>query len=280
MGHLEPLTPVDTVPLYPALHRELLRLIRRLDADDWLRPTVAKVWRVRDVAMHLLDGDLRRLSAGRDRHRLDTGPVSSYADVVALIQRLNTDGVRYGDRLSPRLLSDLLEVTGRWVSAHMAELPPHDAATFAVAWAGESRSEHWMDIGRDYTERWHHQMQIRDAVGAPLLLERVWLQPLLDLSVRAFPRAYRDVAADVGAAIVFSIRPADDMDWSVIRDAGGWVVQRGVAAQPVAQVQVDADTAWRLLYNALAPEDVHARVVTVGDRRLVEPMLAARSVMV
>jgi hypothetical protein len=42
-----------------------------------------------------------------------------------------------------------------------------------------------METGREYTERWHHQMQIREAVGAPGLLERRWYQPVLDLSVRA-----------------------------------------------------------------------------------------------
>ena len=46
-------------------------------------------------------------------------------------------------------------------------LPSHGRAIFSVAWAGESESENWFDVARDYTERWHHQQQIRDAVGRP-----------------------------------------------------------------------------------------------------------------
>jgi hypothetical protein len=58
------------------------------------------------------------------------------------------------------------------LAAAVAALPPHAEAPFGVAWAGETRSANWLDTGREYTERWHHQMQIRDAVGAPPLLER------------------------------------------------------------------------------------------------------------
>jgi hypothetical protein len=45
-------------------------------------------------------------------------------------------------------------------------------------------------------------MQIRDAVGAPGLLEPRWLDPLLDLSVRAFRRAYRTSRRPSGRAVV------------------------------------------------------------------------------
>ena len=53
---------------------------------------------------------------------------------------------------------------------------PHDdpdaPAVFSVAWAGEDKSAHWFDVAREYTEKWHHQQQIRDAVGRPDLASR------------------------------------------------------------------------------------------------------------
>lgn len=278
---MEMLTPVYTATLFPALHAELIALLRGLGDDDWLRPTVAGAWRVRDVAAHLLDGDLRRLSFDRDRHRLPSeGPLSTFADIVALIDRENASGVAYARRLSPRLITDLLEVTGRWMSDFVAGLPPHAQAPISVAWAGEERSENWMDMGREYTERWHHQMQIRDAVGAPGLLERRWLHPLLDLSVRAFRRAYDGVAAEPGTAVVLEVDAEGENTYSVVRGASGWDVFRGAAAGAAARVRMDADTAWRLLYNALPPDAARARVTISGDAALTEPMLRARSVMV
>jgi hypothetical protein len=236
---------------------------------------------VRDVAAHLLDGDLRKLSAGRDGHQMPPdGPLSSFADVVGLIGRLNASGVAFAARLSPRVVTDLLEVTGRWVAEHVAALPLHGDALYPVAWAGEARSESWMDTGREYTERWHHQMQIRDAAGAPGLLGRRWLHPLLDLSVRAVRRAYQDVEAQPGTAVVFEVRAEGENTWSVVRDSVGWDVLRGAPADPAARVRMDADAAWRLLYNALPPDAARARVTITGDPALAEPMLRARSVMV
>jgi hypothetical protein len=257
-------------------------LLRGLGEKDWTKPTVAGAWRVKDVAGHLLDGQLRKLAFGRDAGvHFDRGPASgAYADVVAFINELNVTGVGYAARLSPRLLTDLLEVAGEWVARYVASLPPEGEARFAVDWAGEARSTNWMDTGREYTEHWHHQMQIRDAVGAPGLFQPRWLDPLLDLSVRAFARAYQELSAPAGSAVGFEVRGEPPRAWSVVRAASGWVVMRGRAEQPAASVQADADTAWRLLYNALPPDAARARLTTAGDPALLEPLFRARSVMV
>jgi hypothetical protein len=277
----EPMTPIHTAELFPGLHAELIALLRGLDDAGWSAPTVAGAWRVCDVAAHLLDGDLRKLSICRDGGGLaGDGPPPSFQAVVHLINDANASGVAYAQRLSPRVITDLLEVTGRWVAEYVAALPPHGQAVFPVAWAGEARSENWMDTGREYTERWHHQMQIRDAVGAPGLLRRRWLHPLLDLSVRALPRAYGAVDAAPGTAVVLDVDAEDENVWSVVRQASGWEVFRGAAPDAVTRVRVDADTAWRLLYNALSPDAARARVAIEGEAALAEPMLRARSVMV
>jgi uncharacterized protein (TIGR03083 family) len=278
---MEPLTPIYTAPLFPPLHQELLALLRGLAPADWERPTVAGSWRVRDVAAHLLDVDLRKLSVQRDGHLAPPEePTDGYGALVRFLNRLNGDWVAAARRLSPRVLVDLLAVTGPAVSALVAELPPHEPAIFSVAWAGESQSENWFDVGRDYTERWHHQMQIRDAVDAPLLLERRWLHPLLDLSVRALPRTYESVMAAEGTAIVFEVSGVEGEAWSLVRSAGGWSVYRGAAPEPAAVVRADPDASWRLLYNALTPETAANRVDVEGDAALAAPLLSTRSVMV
>src|SRR5689334_7783825 len=61
---------IDTRYLFAPLHAELMSLLRGLTPDDWERPTLARAWRVRDVAAHLLDTQLRRLSGHRDGHLL------------------------------------------------------------------------------------------------------------------------------------------------------------------------------------------------------------------
>lgn len=279
-GDMEPLTPIYTADLFAPLHSELIGLLRGLKEDDWTRPTVAGAWLVRDVAGHLLDIDLRELSGARDKHSWSSRTASSFADIVALINDDNAAGIEWARRLSPRLLVDLLEVTGAWVSAYVQKLPPHAMARIGVAWAGEDISENWMNIGREYTERWHHQMQIRAGIGTAGLLQRHWFYPVLDLSVRAFRRAYQGVPADPGSSVVFEVDAEGENVWSIIREEASWELMRGRAPRATTYVRADAETAWRLLYNALPQGSAKSRLAITGDPRLVGPLIAARSVMV
>ena len=278
---MEPVTPVYTAALFPPLHQELLALLRGLSAEDWERPTVAGRWQVRDVAAHLLDVDLRKLSVNRDGHLpAPAEPIRSHEELVRFLDGLNAAWVGAARRLSPRVLVELLSLTGPLVADLVGSLPPHEPATFPVGWAGELASENWFDVGRDYTERWHHQMQIRDAVGAPLLLERRWLGPLLDLSVRALPHAYRDARAPGGTAVTVRVTGEAGGAWSLVREADGWRLHRGAAPEATLVVTLDPDDAWRLLYNALPAGTARRRVRMQGDTSLAEPLFVTRSVMV
>src|SRR5262245_29155330 len=229
-----------------------MSLLRALPADDWEKPTVARAWRVRDVAAHLLETQLRKLSGGRDGHRLTPD-----RPLVDFLNHLNATWVDVARRFSPRVIVDLLEISGTAVAAFIATLDLHARAPFAVAWAGQSESQNWMDIGREYTEWWHHQMQIRDAVGAPLLLDAKWFEPLIRISV-------------------YAIRPS--VPTLLLID--GFRFALGPAGEPAVIVRTDADTAWRMLYNALSREEIAARVMIEGDQAEAEAVVRARSVMV
>lgn len=277
---LEPLGPRYVAHLFVPLLGELLTLLRGLSPDEWDRATVAGAWRVRDIAAHLLDDDLRKLAACRDDHLLPLdGPIETDRDLARFINGLNGSGVAYAARLSPRLLVDLLATTGVWVADFISALPPHGPSTFAVSWAGESTSENWMDSGREYTERWHHQMQIRDAVSLPRLLAPTWMEPLLDFSVRALPHAYAACDAPTGTVVSLEVSGETAGAWSVVRDGRAWRVCRGRPASPDTLVRVGTDDAWRLFYNALPADAIAARVQVTGDPSLGEPLLGARSVI-
>ena len=162
---------------------------------------------MRDVAAHLLDGDLRRLSLQRDGHALSLPreAMASEEGLVAFLNALNADWVRAAARLSPRILLELLRSAGQAAATFLASLDPEGRAFLPVGWAGEAVSKNWMDVGREYTERWHHQQQIRLAVGATLLLDPRWLRPVLELSLRALPHRYRRVAAREGESLQIEI---------------------------------------------------------------------------
>jgi len=259
-----------------------MRLLRRLEPPDWERSTLAPAWSVRDVVAHLLDGQVRRLSFQRDQlaSLAPDGQASGYGELVRFLNGLNAEWIRAARRISPRLLIDFLEVTGPQLAELFASLDPDGPAFFPVAWADESQSENWFDIGREYTEQWHHQAQIRDAVGAPLLLDREWLQPVWKLSMKAFCRVLKDISAEPGTALVVHVTGDAGGTWSVVAAAGGWSVFDGEHPRPAARAGCDGDTAWRLFFNALPEGSARRRIVTEGDGVLLERLFRVRGVMV
>jgi hypothetical protein len=148
-----------------------------------------------------------------------------------------------------------------------------------VAWAGEASSPVWFDIGREYTERWLHQQQIREAVGAPGLLGREWLYPALDIFTRALPHTYRAVRAEPGQSIHFAIQGEAGGDWTLRRRAQGWSLFTGRDDHPAARVSLDQENAWRLFSKTLSPEAARRSVRIEGDPRLGEPVFGALAVM-
>ena len=58
--------PILTAHLLPVIEARLIELLRSLDQSEWEIQTVAPAWKVKDVAAHLLDTQLRKLSRVRD----------------------------------------------------------------------------------------------------------------------------------------------------------------------------------------------------------------------
>jgi uncharacterized protein (TIGR03083 family) len=276
-----PLPVVDTRPLFRPLIGEIVSVLRALSPDDWLRPTVAGSWRVRDVAAHLLDTALRRLSSGRDGWRSLDGPrlTGAEPDFVARINELNAIWIRATDRLSPRVLTDLYAVAGaglaEWFETASLEAP----AAIAVSWTGDSRSAAWLDIGREFTEVWHHGAQIRDAVGAGAFPDPAWLHAVLEIALHALPHAYGRLHGEPGLAVIVEISGPAGGTWTLRYDRR-WDIDEGESRRAAARATIEDEAAWRLWFNAL-PRETAQRVVRVeGDSSLVQPLIAARSVIV
>src|SRR5262249_61866205 len=136
--------------------------------------------------------------------------------------------------------------TGPQVATLFAGLDPEARAFLGVAWAGEDDSPNWLDVGREYTERWHHQQQIREAVGATFQTAAPWLAPLLALSVRALPRVYAKTAARAGEAVELRITGEAGGGGAVVRTGGRWPVFGGPAPAPPAPLGVGGERGWRL----------------------------------
>lgn len=275
---LEPIPPTDTRAFFRPLSAEFVALLRRLSGDAWTRPTVAGTWRVCDVLAHLVDVTARRLSFHRDR--LPPPAFDGRGDFVAFINDLNARWVGVAGRLSPQVLTTLYAALSDELASFVETMPMDAPALFPVSWAGENSSAGWFDIGREFTEVWHHQQQIRDAVGAPAPSNPEWLRAFLLIALRGLPHAYRDVPAAVGDTVVLRISGPSGGAWTIRRDEDRWSLWAGEPDGPSAVAALSDDTAWRLLFNALAPAALSERVRGSGKAELVAPLRRARSVIV
>jgi uncharacterized protein (TIGR03083 family) len=272
----------DTRFLFRPVATGLLRLLRSLAPAHWNQPTLAGAWTVRDVVAHLIDGGLRRVSFHRDRMPPPPPPhaIADERDFVRFINTLNADWVAAARRFSPAILIELFALSGDALADWFERLPLDAPALFPVSWAGDVRSDGWFDIGREFTELWHHQQQIRIAVGAPSLDDARYLRAVLEIAVRGLPHAFRDIAAGRHQSVVVDVRGDAGSQWTLVRADAQWRLRAGATPDATTVVQLDDDTAWRLLFNALSPDEIAQRVRISGDRTLAAPILRARSVIV
>jgi uncharacterized protein (TIGR03083 family) len=269
--------PILCAPLLREVDTALAALLASLDAADWDRPTIAGAWTVRDVAAHLLDTQLRKLSLARDGCFVEKPVIQCEADLIAFVNRLNREGAAVYRRLSPRLLCLMLETASAESAAFHESLDPFARATFPVSWAGESESLNWFDTARELTERWHHQQQIRLAANRPGLMDRRFLFPVLDCFLRALPHAYRTVSANEG--VIVNVRIEGDAGglWSIRHGPDGWIWNDPAQGTPACRIQIPQSTAWRLFTKGISREE--AEVQVDGDRELAGPLLGLRAVV-
>jgi hypothetical protein len=243
---------------------------------------MAGSWVVRDIVAHLVDLTFRRLSFHRDRMAPPppAKPIGSERDFVEFINTINAQWVDASRRFSPRVLADLFEKASADLADWFEALPLEAPALFGVSWAGERQSEGWFDVGREFTELWHHQEQIRLAVGAPSLTDPRYLAAVIDIIVRGLPHAYRDVHAASGDSLALEVAGPSGGRWTLMRDADRWTLHAGQPSAPTARVTMSDDSAWKLLFNALNERDAAAALRIEGNSELARPLIRARSVIV
>jgi hypothetical protein len=271
--------PIDVVNLLPVLDQKLFELLHSLTPEEWQMQTIAKQWVVKDVVAHLLDTNIRTLSILRDNHYGEQPDIHSYQDLVDFLNRLNADWVKAMRRVSPETLMLLHETTGPLYCDYYASLDPFDKAGFAVAWAGEAESKNWMHIARDYTEKWLHQQQIRDAVNKPGLLTREFYYPFITVFMMALPHTYRNITAANGTIIQLTITTDIGSSWFLVRDDDTWQLHKETTGDVTTEVSIDPDIAWRLFSKSLRPEEIRSGIVISGDKTLGETALTMVSVM-
>jgi uncharacterized protein (TIGR03083 family) len=261
------LPPVHTIDLFAPERDALVALLEALAPHEWDAPTVCAGWSVKDIASHILADDFGNIARGRDGYRGGWFDAPSWDALLDYINRQNEAWVDATRRLSPRLICELLRFSGeRFVETMRAR--DLEAIGDPVSWAGPEPAPVWLDVAREYTERWLHQQQIRDAVDRPGLKDRTMFGPVLDTFARALPYTYRDVAAPDGTHVRLVIDGEAGGAWSLARDAGAWALVSDAKTPPAASVTLDQETAWRLFTKGMTPASARQRATIEGDHAL------------
>jgi uncharacterized protein (TIGR03083 family) len=260
--------PILCAPLLRRVDEKLIDLLRSLSVSEWDAQTVAPRWQVRDVAAHLLDTVLRKLSLVRDSWYVETVDVRSPQEVVTLVNRLNEEGVTVYRRLSPPVLIDVMKLACEQSAGFHESLDPFAPAVFGVSWAGEERSLNWFDTARELTERWHHQQQIRLATDRPGIMTPELYHPVLDCFLRGLPHRYRDTPAPAGTVLLFEIAGECGGHWLLARDRDGWELVKESAAEPAARVTIPQEIAWRVFTKGIDRDLAREQIQIQGDPQL------------
>jgi uncharacterized protein (TIGR03083 family) len=163
------LADAAVIDVRPVLTRErhlLVELFASVSDVQWTAPTALPGWRVKDVALHVLDDDFGRLA--RDRDGDDSGFIEVSGGLRELVVALNAKNERWvvaASGLSRRLAVELLAWSGDAIDRYLRDVDLDGAST--VGWAGDDQVPAWFDLAREFTERWVHHQQIRDALDLP-----------------------------------------------------------------------------------------------------------------
>ena len=262
--------PTLCAPLLRRVDAKLIELLRDLRPDEWDLQILAPAWKVRDVAAHMLDTVLRKLSLVRDHCFVENAVIRSPQDVVDLVNRLNREGVTVYRRLSPPVLIALMETACIESADFHESLDPFAPAVFNVSWAGESTSLNWFDTARELTERWHHQQQIRHATGRPGIMTPDLYHPVLDCFVRGLPHVFRDVDAPIGTTLQLKIAGDCGGTWLLKKHNSDWRFASSSGTAPAARVIIPQELAWRVFTKGIDRKEALAHSTLEGDQALAE----------
>jgi uncharacterized protein (TIGR03083 family) len=271
--------PILCAHLLRRVDEKLVELLGSLEPSEWDLQTIAPLWKVRDVAAHLLDTVLRKLSMVRDSCYVEAVSVRSPQDVIALVNRLNAEGVTVYRRLSPTVLIDMMKAACQQSARFHESLDPFAPARFAVSWAGEETSLNWFDTARELTERWHHQQQIRLATNRPGIITPDLYRPVLDCFVRGLPHVYRDVDAPVGTTFLLEISGECGGQWFLSRGSTrGNFASRSVG-EFASRVKTPQELAWRVFTKGINRDSAQTQIEIEGNRDLGEKVLRLTAIV-
>lgn len=273
MMDLNQVPATDVRPLLSRDRADLLDLLRTLSSQQWDAASDAPGWSVKDLALHLLDDDLGLLSRSRDRDHSSFLAMDDHETFVAALAAKNERWIDGTRGLSARLITELLDWSGGQLDAYYASVDLLSEGY--VSWASDGPVPFWLDMARELTERWVHQMQMREAVGRVDDYAVRYLAIVLRTFVWALPQQYRVHAP---TATTVQVDLSSGGTWQLMSDgASRWSLAECTTEKPDARAHFSDDAGWRWLTGAVVSSE---GVRLEGPPDLCEPLLDVRGIIV
>jgi len=263
------MTIPKVLDIYPALLDELLDTLQSLSESKWESKTLLPSWRIKDIAAHIASGAIRKLSAIRNN---EPSEVSEPMDYESLVTRINENNEKWVGLLRNLHFSLIIDLLTRYYGELIEEfkiMDPYATAVHGVAWAGELKSENWFDIAREYTELWHHQMQIKNAIGDAALLGDEYYKPFIDTCFRALPYHFRKMGEQIDFDLLIEIAGMNGGKYLLLCENSIFRIKENEEPENTqdinTSIHVTKDVLWKLLTNAAELEEIKDGISIDGN---------------
>lgn len=270
--------PIETIELFPVINEKLIALLQSLGTDDFNHQTQFSDWTVKDICAHLLDTSIRKLSFERDEFiSTEKVDIQSYDDLIKRITNIADRWALAFSSVSSQILIELIDKYQTELYQYLKTRNMFNTSYFPVSWAGEEKSYNWFDIAREYTERWHHQMQIREALDKESIYEKELYYPVLSTFMRALPHHFRNITKPKGYVLCINITGNAGGKWFLEWNEKAELVQ---TPQNVTNTEIiiQQENAWKI-FTRWTDKSVYKLQVN-GDEALCEHIKSMNCLMI
>jgi uncharacterized protein (TIGR03083 family) len=255
-------------PLVAVLTEEwsiLDRLLTGLPAESWSRPTCLPGWRVTDVVAHILGTEAALAGESAPESDTDVTALPHVRNEIAVFNEQWVHALR--EEKPEAVLERFREATARR-AVRLREMSQEDFDAPSWTPAGNATYGRFMQI-RVY-DCWLHELDIRDAVGAPGNASGPVAEAALDEPVRALGYIVGKLAgAPDGSVVRFELTGPVHRDLTVVVDGRAKVVDEAPGT-PTATLRMGSLAFMRLTGGRTKDT---AGVALGGDRVLAQRVL-------
>lgn len=278
---------IDVRSLFAPLTQRFLEDLKKVPVESFDRKTCYPNWRVKDILSHMVQTAMGRLSRQRDAYPQDrvASPLS-FDQVRKIIEQSNNHWEKATAGLSPRILLDLFSQHEMQLADFLSRQPLDTPAFFPVDWSIES-SKNWLDIAREYTERWHHQQQIREALGLQDCYAPEFFEPVVETLMLGVTKWYAEVSAVEGTSLTILVDGTSGGVWTMTKSKTDWILtkdpQRSASAlskdSKGSRVRMNQETFWKFMTRSEPVNELIEKMEFSQNSDLCRQFLQAKAIM-